>query len=172
MGTGTKTFTVASGLSYTAGQPIRMYYDVSNYMYGAVASYSGLSLTVTVASIVGSGTYASWNIDYIYAGGGGGGSRGTVGTGGAGGGGAGSPSGGGVTATSGTTNTGGGGGGTGNDWQNAGQTGNAGSGGSGIVIIRYADSYASATATTGSPNVTIAGGYRIYKWTSSGSITF
>jgi hypothetical protein len=110
-----------------------MYYDVSNYMYGAVASYSGLSLTVTVASIVGSGTYASWNIDYIYAGGGGG---------------------------------------TGNDWQNAGQTGNAGSGGSGIVIIRYADSYASATATTGSPNVTIAGGYRIYKWTSSGSITF
>jgi hypothetical protein len=44
-------------------------------------------------------------------------------------------------------------------------------GGSGIVIIRYADSYAAATSTTGSPTVTVANGYRVYQFTSSGSIT-
>jgi hypothetical protein len=40
------------------------------------------------------------------------------------------------------------------------------------VIIRYADSYTAATETTGSPTITVADGYRIYKWTSSGTITF
>jgi hypothetical protein len=45
-------------------------------------------------------------------------------------------------------------------------------GGSGVVIIRYADTFAAATATTGSPTYTVAGGYHIYKWTGSGSITF
>jgi hypothetical protein len=48
----------------------------------------------------------------------------------------------------------------------------ASAGGSGIVIIRYADSYAAATSTTGSPTITVSGGYRIYKWTGNGSITF
>ena len=47
----------------------------------------------------------------------------------------------------------------------------AGSGGSGIVIIRYADTYNAATSTTGSPTITVAGGYRVYTWTASGSIT-
>jgi hypothetical protein len=40
------------------------------------------------------------------------------------------------------------------------------------VIIRYADIYSAATATTGSPTVTVAGGYRVYQWTTSGTITF
>jgi hypothetical protein len=40
------------------------------------------------------------------------------------------------------------------------------------VIIRYPDSFAAPTATTGSPTVTVSGGFRIYQWTSSGSITF
>jgi hypothetical protein len=44
-------------------------------------------------------------------------------------------------------------------------------GGSGIVIIKYADSNPAATSTTGSPTVTVSGGYRVYKFTSSGSIT-
>ena len=48
-----------------------------------------------------------------------------------------------------------------------------GLGGSGVVIIRYADTYAAATCT-GSPEITVAGGYRIYKFVTSGTmyITF
>jgi len=49
---------------------------------------------------------------------------------------------------------------------------NGGAGGSGIVIIRYPDTLPAASTTTGSPTITTTGGYRIYKWTGSGSITF
>lgn len=66
----------------------------------------------------------------------------------------------------GAVNTGGGGGG--GDYG----FGNGNFGGSGIVVIRYPDTYASAANTIGSPNIIVSGGYRIYKWTSSGSITF
>jgi hypothetical protein len=69
-------------------------------------------------------------------------------------------------ASFGTVNTGGGGGGSGYP------AAIGGTGGSGIVIIRYSDAYVAATATTGSPTITVAGGYRVYVWTSSGSITF
>ena len=52
-------------------------------------------------------------------------------------------------------------------------TGTAGgTGGSGIVVIRYPDTYLAAASTTGSPTITVAGGYRVYSWTGSGSITF
>jgi hypothetical protein len=40
-----------------------------------------------------------------------------------------------------------------------------------LVMIRYPDSRSAAT-TTGSPTVTVAGGYRQYTFNSSGSITF
>ena len=107
------------------------------------------------SSISGTATY--------YAGGGAGANNnGAGGTGGLGGGGNGGGDG---TGQAGTQNTGGGGGG--GNFSTSGYIG-----GSGIVIIRYPDVYAAATTTTGSPTVTVEGGYRIYKWTSSGSITF
>jgi hypothetical protein len=62
--------------------------------------------------------------------------------------------------TNGTANTGGGGG------------AGSGLGGSGVVILRYPDAYTAAVSTTGSPTVTVAGGYRVYKFTASGTITF
>ena len=105
--------------------------------------------------ISGSSTY--------YAGGGSGdvwaGTGGTTspGTAGLGGGGTGNNF---TGGTNGTSNTGGGGG------------SGSGFGGSGVVIIRYPDTFAAASATTGSPTITVAGGYRVYKYTSSGSITF
>jgi hypothetical protein len=101
-----------------------------------------------------------------YAGGGGGGcsySGGGNGGSGLGGGGNGGTST--TNATDGAVNTGGGGG-------SAPNTRVGGAGGSGIVVIRYADTYQAAASTTGSPTITVAGGYRVYKFTTSGSITF
>jgi len=118
------------------------------------------------SSISGSTTY--------YAGGGGGGAQygssatgygaGLGGTGGGGNGRTGGSSPGAGSATSGTVNTGGGGGGA-----HIGDGG--GSGGSGVVILRYADTF-SAANTTGGSTATVAGGYRIYTFTSSGSISW
>jgi hypothetical protein len=39
-------------------------------------------------------------------------------------------------------------------------------------LIRYPDSFAAATTTTGSPVVLVSGGYRHYTFTGTGSITF
>lgn len=102
----------------------------------------------------------------MYAGGGGGGTNYTGygnAAGGAGGGGNGGsePTGG----TAGTANTGGGGGGGGG----SGVSWAAPGGGSGIVII---SSPTAALSTTGSPTITTSGSNTIYKFTSSGTITF
>jgi len=118
---------------------------------GANGGTGGIGLTYSISgSAVG------------YGGGGGGGGQNGAGSASQGGG-AGSIAG---PADPGTTNTGGGGGGIYNN--------GPGNGGSGIVIIRYPDSYANAVSTTsvaaGYP--VISGGYKIYKWITSGSITF
>jgi hypothetical protein len=47
-----------------------------------------------------------------------------------------------------------------------------GTGGSGVVIIRYPDTFANAASTTGSPTFSNTDGFKIYRWTASGSITF
>jgi hypothetical protein len=84
--------------------------------------------------------------------------------GGSGGGGAGSATSQGINGVSGTANTGGGGGAGTENYM-------GGSGGSGVVVIRYADTFPAAT-TTGSPTVTVSGGFRTYRFTGSGSIEF
>jgi len=113
----------------------------------------------------------------FYAGGGGGGidgrTAGNVGLGVGGGGSGGSIGGlgaGTVVPTTGVANTGGGGGGGGVDPLGAGSFGQAG--GSGIVIIRYPSYQVAATSTTGSPEMYVAGAWRVYKFVASGTITF
>jgi hypothetical protein len=39
------------------------------------------------------------------------------------------------------------------------------------VILRYPDSFGNLASTTGSPTLVVSGGYRIYTFTGSGSIT-
>jgi len=116
------------------------------------------------SSITGTATY--------YAGGGGGGSSQSQPSGAAGGLGGGGTGGGGGNGSnngdSGTTNSGGGGGGG----KRSLEPRYAGNGGSGVVIIRYANTYDDAVSTTGSPTFTNTGGFKIYRWTGSGSITF
>lgn len=127
------------------------------------SSQGGAGGVAYVSDITGSTTY--------YAGGGGGAGNGnsSYGLGGntsvtAQKGGAGDGEGANTPMTNATANTGGGAGGKNNSAD--------GQGGSGIVVIRYPDTYIAAVATTGSPTVIVTGGYRIYRWNSSGSITF
>ena len=139
--------TIKVGTQVTGtGIPAETYIIALGTGTGGTGTYTmsaAATATNTGVAITSTGRY--------HAGGGGGA---TNGRGGAGGGGGGSNN------VSGSANTGGGG------------SNYLGVGGSGIVMIRYADSYNPATATTGSPTVTVAGGYRVYTWTGSGSITF
>jgi len=62
IGTGTKTFTVASDtLEITVGQGAMASSGVNN-MFGTVVSYTGFVLVLDVVSTAGSGTYADWVI--------------------------------------------------------------------------------------------------------------
>jgi hypothetical protein len=165
LGIGTKTFTVLSGLTYVAGRAIRVYNSAGNYMYGTVNTYTGTTLSFNSVYALGSGTYSSWTIDYMFSGGGGGSVETATylgGIGGAGGGGAGAGNNQGFTA--GATNSGGGAGG--------GYNSSGTNGGSGIVIIRHSSSSSQALSSTGTPTIYTSGGYIIYMFTGSGSLTF
>ena len=74
-----------------------------------------------------------------------------------------------ASGAAGSANTGNGGGG--NNFPTGTLT-SGGAGGSGKVSIRYSSTFPAAASTTGSPTITTSGGYRVYTWTSSGSITF
>jgi hypothetical protein len=41
-----------------------------------------------------------------------------------------------------------------------------------VVVLRYSNVYALAASTTGSPSYSNSGGFHIYRFTGSGSITF
>lgn len=129
---------------------------------GGGAGAAGGNTSGVNAGAGGIGLSSSITGSSVFYAGGGGGSGDTSGAGGLGGGGAGVGFGG--NGTAGTSNTGGGGGG-------AGWTGNfnGGNGGSGVVII---SSPSPAVATTGSPVVTTVGSNTVYKFNSSGTITF
>lgn len=124
----------------------------------------------------GTNAYSTWatatssGLGGFYAGGGGGGAISGTNVGGAGGagGGGGGGSGNNNSGTAGSANTGGGGGGMGDRPT----SGSSGAGGSGIVIIRYLSTYPAAASTTGSPTLYTSGGYRYYKFTGDGSITW
>jgi hypothetical protein len=124
----------------------------------ATATTTGVSITSSGRYLAGGGggtTYNSIPAYYGYGGAGGGGNGGADGR---------------IIAlnpTAGATNTGGGGGGRGYS-----AAGESGAGGSGVVLLSYPSAYPAATSTTGSPSVLVSGGLRVYKFTSSGSITF
>lgn len=65
IGTGSKSFTTQAGLSYVAGLRARATYtyDESQFMEGAVTSYSGTTLVINVDTVGGSGTVASWDLN-------------------------------------------------------------------------------------------------------------
>ena len=65
IGTGSKTFTVGTGLSYSSQQDVVISFDASNHMHALVTSYnSGTgALVVNVQSVTGSGTYTAWTIN-------------------------------------------------------------------------------------------------------------
>lgn len=63
IGTGSKAFTVDSGLAYSPGQTVIVAYDASNTGTGTVVSYSGTTLTINITSVTGSGTQSYWSIN-------------------------------------------------------------------------------------------------------------
>lgn len=70
IGTGAKSFTVPSGLGWYAGLRCRIYSGANNnnFMEGVVSSYASTTLSVTVDTTGGSGTFSDWTVtcDSVY----------------------------------------------------------------------------------------------------------
>jgi hypothetical protein len=64
---GSKTFTVQSGLSYSPTQDVTIVYDLdptNKHMHGVVTSYSGTTLVVNVEAVEGTGgPFTAWTIN-------------------------------------------------------------------------------------------------------------
>jgi len=74
IGTGAKTFTVAAGKQFAAGQYVLVQRTgTSDYMWGTVTSYTTTSLVLSIQLTAGSGTYTTWTISLS-------GARGATGT--------------------------------------------------------------------------------------------
>lgn len=151
-------------VSSSSNQPVRIAYDEYNYMDGLVIGYvagSTPSLTVKIYVIIGSGTYSSWTVNFLY---GAGGSQ-AIGNGvtnpASPGGGSGSPVG--SAAGSGVTTFGGGGGAC------QSTTVAAGSGGSGVVIISYQNATQRAAGGTVSSYISNGLKYWVHKFIASGT---
>lgn len=61
VGLGTKVFTIAAGKQLKVGQTV-VAASGGNSLVGTISSYSDTTLTLSIAHIVGSGTFASWTI--------------------------------------------------------------------------------------------------------------
>ena len=66
IGTGTKTLTIEASKQFALGQTVRLTYntDVGQWMQGTVSAYNATtgSLSISVDTISGSGTYAVWTV--------------------------------------------------------------------------------------------------------------
>lgn len=65
IGTGTKTFTVPSGLGFQVGQYVLIQQNgnTANFMSGRITTYAGTTLTTSITNTGGSGTLTNWTID-------------------------------------------------------------------------------------------------------------
>lgn len=64
---GSKVWTVQSGLNYQVGMTLYIWTAANTWMQGTVAGYTGTTLTVTISSSNGSGTYTSWKFSVASA---------------------------------------------------------------------------------------------------------
>lgn len=62
IGTGSKTLTIASGLTYVSAGYTVVISSGGNTMTGSVTSYAGTTLVANITSTAGSGTFSSWNV--------------------------------------------------------------------------------------------------------------
>jgi len=153
------------------------YWGSSKHLGGGGGGAGGAGSDTPNSTIGGQGGPGASNsitgTAVFYAGGGGGcgrnsaNSAGGLGGSGIGGRGAGTNTGSAGIGGSGTANTGSGGGG--GDYADGSTSPQGGNGGSGVVIIR---TLGTAVSTTGSPTVTTDGSHKVYKFTTTGSITF
>lgn len=64
IGTGSKSFTIGTGLGFQVGMPVRIANSSANYMTGDITSYNSSTgaLVVNITAVAGSGTFASWSV--------------------------------------------------------------------------------------------------------------